>query len=108
MDEDAGDDRRRQPRYPLGKKARARMDGTGLDGTVRDISATGAGVDIDGRLDEDLEVHLDIEDFGHFPGTVARAMDDFIGVEFDLGEDEEMELIANIRRVSGGADDDEF
>lgn len=105
MDDDADDDRRRQPRYPLGKKARARMDGTGFDGTVRDISATGAGVDIDGTLDEDLPVHLDIEDFGHFPGTVARSMDDFIGVEFDLGEDEELELIANIRRVSGDDED---
>jgi len=103
---DDTEDRRRHPRFPLNKKARAALNGKGIDGTVRDISSSGAGVDIDGWLDEDLELRLDIEDLGQFPGHVARAMDDFIGIEFDLDEGETEDLIASIRRDYGPSDED--
>jgi len=103
---DETQDRRRHPRFPVNKKARAALNGKGVDGTVRDISSSGAGVDIDGWLDEDIELRLDIEDVGEFPGHVARAMDDFIGIEFDLDEGETDDLIDSIRRVHGPADDE--
>ena len=102
-----GVERRRFNRYPASQKARAAMNGEDRTGSIVDLSAGGAGVELDDPFAEDTEIELDIEDVGRFGGFVARSGDDFMGVEFELDEDEEDELIAGIMRLQTGLLDEE-
>lgn len=94
-----GREMRRLPRVTITKTVRTKGDGKEYKGTLKDISASGAAVISDADLEKDLFVDLDIEDLGRFPGRVARTFEDGVGVVFDIGEEEEERLLAELEEI---------
>ena len=92
-------DRRQHPRYEVSKKARTRSNGETHDGRIKDISAGGAAIRTEAKWEKDRVVEVDIEDMEPLEGTVARSLDDGIAVEFDLDEDDEERLLAEMSEI---------
>ena len=75
---------------------------TGDDGTthevgVQDISASGAGLVVDGVFENASFVELHMEGLGNIEAHVARDFAGGIGVEFDLSERHKKEMEAELR-----------
>jgi hypothetical protein len=101
-------DLRRHPRLPVEGDFRATVtDAAGVktDVHIRDISASGAGLIVDGAFENDSFVELHMERFGKVQGRVARKFIEGIGMEFNLDEADKdrfkKELIA-FRKAGGG------
>lgn len=63
---------------------------------LKDISAGGASVDLGMQAVKGKPVALEIEDMEPLEGRIARTFDDGFAVEFDLDEDDEDRLIADL------------
>lgn len=89
-------EKRRHPRITISKFVRTRDNVEAFDGTLKDISASGAAIDVDAKFEENFPVDLEIEDMGRFTGRVARSFDDGLAVHFELDEEEQKRLISEI------------
>lgn len=106
--DDSGTDKRRHERFAVDRKARTTAAEDEYDGTVRDISASGAAIEPEIGLNIGDDVEIDIADLGHFAGRIARTVDDeLFAVEFDLDSDEEDDLIAELRQIHDGISQEE-
>ncbi|OFX09054.1 MAG: hypothetical protein A2516_11725 [Alphaproteobacteria bacterium RIFOXYD12_FULL_60_8] len=80
----------------------------GTKGRVRDLSAGGVSIVLDGppkgRPGDEIEV--DIEHFGRFSGDVIRIMDEGLAMDFDLDEEGESRMIAELSGYRSGSDHD--
>ena len=92
-------ERRRHPRYPVSRKAKARSNGEVHHGRLKDISATGAAIHAGVRWEKDRVVELDIENMEPLEGTVARSLEDGIAIEFDLDQEDEDRLLAEMAEI---------
>ena len=63
-------------------------DGVEHEVTVKDNSAGGAGLIVDGPFENDAFVELHMNGYGKIPARVTREFVEGIGVEFELGEPE--------------------
>lgn len=96
-------DQRRHPRIAISKSLRARADSYEAVGSLIDISAGGAAVGLeDGKnfdsLD-DLEIELDIEDMTPVFGHITRSFDEGFAVVFDLDQEQEDLLLAEVMQI---------
>lgn len=77
------------------------QDGGIAEAMVRDMSLSGAGIDLDSsllaRFPRGGHLRISIDAVGTISATVARVRDDFIGVRFDLPESVERDLL--IRKI---------
>ncbi|MDP6805678.1 MAG: PilZ domain-containing protein [Rhodospirillales bacterium] len=96
---ESGSEKRRHPRVRVDKPVRAKAEGREHSGSLTDISAGGAALRVTAEIDEETEVELDIEDLRDLSGRVARVLDDGFAVEFELDEDEEDSLVAEIMGI---------
>ena len=94
----SGSDKRRYPRIALSKAARARVKkGEDQEAIIRDISASGASIQINPPLEENSAVEMEIDGIDHeIAGHVVRAFDDGVAVEFELEAAEEEALLREI------------
>ena len=99
MDRDIGRDRRRHQRLSISKPVRARWGAQEHDGATRDISASGAALQLEAQFEDEGLVELDIKDMSHLSGHVARLFDDGFAVEFDIDPDEEERLVGEIKQI---------
>jgi hypothetical protein len=100
MNDETSGRKERLPRHRIQKPVRASGKGVARDGNVRDISGSGAALDIDPAWDEDELLDLDIDDIGEMSGRIARSFEDGIGVRFvDLDEEEEEDLVEDLARL---------
>lgn len=100
-DDEGGAERRRYPRYRVKKGARTRSETHEHRGAVRDISASGAAIEPKAGMQQGEPVEVDIEDVGVFTARVTRVPDDDIfAVEFDIDEEEEERLIAELTQLN--------
>lgn len=100
MSEDTSGHKKRRPRHKIKRPVRASGNGVERDGHVRDISGSGAALEIESAWDDDDLLDLDIDDIGEMSGRVARSFDDGIGVRFvDINDDEEEELVEDLARL---------
>ncbi|MEX2615855.1 MAG: PilZ domain-containing protein [Alphaproteobacteria bacterium] len=103
----AGLERRKHERVKLDRAVTVR-DGAGThDGTLVDISLSGAAVNLDDDdfyFDSDQDIEMDMEDFGILTGSVVRILDDGFAMAFDLNEDSEERLITEISGYRSGSD----
>lgn len=100
MDQDTN--KRRHARRAVSRPARAVAGTLEIAVTVTDLSAGGAALHLESpveNLDEDALVDLYIEDMDPLPGHLARTFEDGIAVEFDLDEDEEDRLLAEVMEM---------
>ncbi|MDP6788287.1 MAG: PilZ domain-containing protein [Rhodospirillales bacterium] len=92
-------EKRRHRRVRVSKPVQAKTDSRQIEGSVTDISAGGAALNVDAEVDGESQVELDIEDMSPLSGTVARSYDDGFAVEFDLDEEEEDRLLTELTEL---------
>ena len=91
---------RRHRRVNVSKSFQAKTESRNYQGSVTDISASGAALSVDADVAQDeVLVELDIEDMSPLSGIVARAYDDGFAVEFDLDEEEEARLLSELTEL---------
>lgn len=103
----AGLERRRHERVKLDRAVTVRDGAETHDGTLVDISSSGAAINLDDddfQFDSDQDLELDMEDFGILTGSVVRMLDDGFAMAFDLDEDSEERLITEISGFRSGRD----
>jgi hypothetical protein len=100
-------ERRRHPRVPIERKMRGRSRGRIFEGSMVDISASGASFNAPVDPDENAEIEMDIEDISPLSGRIARVLDDGFAVEFDLNADEEDRLLAEVMEIYNDVRTDE-
>ena len=106
---ESGTDKRRHPRYPAKKPTRTVSRERHHKGNLKDISVSGASITPAAEFETGEPVEVDIEDVGSFPGRVARTPDDaFFAVAFEIDEDDEEPLLAEITRLRDDLLDEEF
>jgi len=91
---------RRHTRMDLPKNIRATLkgdDGTSHDVSVQDISASGAGLVVDGVFENASFVELHMEGLGGIKARVARDFAEGIGVEFDLSEKKKKDMEGELK-----------
>ena len=104
----AGSERRVHRRYPVSKTVRAASDTWRDTGTVRDISAGGAAIQIGPGLQQGDLIDLDIEGIGAVSGYVLRYEGDVAAVAFQADarrEDDIADAIGRLHRVMGADED---
>jgi hypothetical protein len=100
MSEDEPKQKQRLPRHQIKTPVRASGKGVERDGHVRDISGSGAALEIESAWDDDDVLDLDIDDIGEMSGKVARSFEEGIGVRFvDINDDEEDDLVEDLARL---------
>ncbi len=96
-------DQRRHPRVAISKSLRARAANYEGAGSLIDISAGGAAVDLADDVDfdpsDDIEVELNIEDITPVSGRIARSFEEGFAVTFDLDQEEEDLLLAEVMQI---------
>ena len=108
-DSETKDNKRRHPRHRIEKSVRAKAGNREGAGKTRDISASGAALDVDMELEEDELIELDIEDVGFMASQVARPLDDGFAVRFvDLEDEDEEHLIAELEDIKASMDVDDL
>ncbi len=106
---ESGSDKRRHPRYPAKKPTRTVSQERRHQGNLKDISVSGAAITPAAEFETGDLVEVDIEDVGSFTGRVARTLDDdLFAVAFDIDEDDEEPLLAEITRLHDDLVDEEF
>lgn len=96
-------DQRRHPRIAISKSVLATAKDMKATGTVVDISASGVAIelggDLDAYLEDDAEIELNIDDMSPLAGYVARSFEEGLAVEFDLNQEEEDQLLAEVMQI---------
>ena len=92
--------RRVHQRFDIERTLRAVADGELRLGRVKEVSASGAAIHLDQPLEEGTKITLDIEDLGSFTGHVeGQPREGFVSIKFDIDEEEEDHLIAEIMKI---------
>ncbi len=99
VDSNSDQNRRRHRRTAVTRPVRAKSGSREHLGATKDISVGGAALELDGKLEDEDLVELDIENMSPVSGRVARWFDDGFAIEFDIGEDEEARLLAEIAQI---------
>ena len=93
-------DKRRHPRYPLDERVQARSGEVEREGRLKDISGSGALVDLVAPLGNELFVELHVEGLGRLPGRVVRGREKEIAVKFNVDENEELRIAKKLKRIN--------
>ena len=103
----ADKDRRQHSRFKVAKTVRASSNGEEHHGSIKDISISGVAISTEARWEKDRVVEVDIDDMEPLEGTVARSLEDGIAIEFDLDEDDEDRLLAEMGEIRDAMRSDE-
>jgi len=68
-------------------------------GRILNISAGGAGIQLDVQLKDQSQIKVNIQDLGMIPATVVRKMRDGVAVKFQLSEDREKQFIDMVEGI---------
>ena len=99
---------RRHPRLPIARSVRAVQGGAEHEGSLTDISLSGAAVKMDADIDDERLVALHIADMSIVHGQVARSFDDGFAIEFADDDVDEDPFLADIMRIHGDIRTEEF
>ena len=94
-------DQRRYQRTEVPEHVKATIigeDGVELEVTVKDLSAGGAGLIVDGSFENDDFVELHMEGYGKIPARIKREFVAGIGVEFELDEPEKNDMEEELKK----------
>ena len=93
------DNRRAHRRSALVQQTRVRHDGGEQPGRILNISAGGAGLQMEVRLPDQTEITVEIENIGIIPAQVVRQMKDGVGVKFTFSPEREQMFIRQISKL---------
>ncbi|MEH6525199.1 MAG: PilZ domain-containing protein [Sneathiella sp.] len=74
-------------------------DGDQYQAKVLNISAGGAGISLDVRLEDQTRISVNVENFGVIPARVVRQLRDGVGVKFELSEEKEQAFIKQVTKI---------
>lgn len=89
-----GSERRGAERFETSRPFHATADGVVFEGLLKDISETGASLEISTPLKEGQVLEIDVEDAGRLTATVARTAEGRAGVQFTRSVDASREALA--------------
>jgi len=69
------------------------------NGRILNISAGGAGIQLDVQLKDHSQIKVNIQDLGMIPATVVRKMQDGVAVKFQLSEDKEQKFVEMVEKI---------
>lgn len=92
-------ERRRHPRVSISRPAHAKSGDDEREALVRDISAGGAALEVEADWEDGDYTEINIDDLSPLGGYVTRTFDDGVAVEFDLDEEEEDRLLAEVMEI---------
>ena len=93
-------DRRQHSRLGIQRVAIGQTAVRDFVGAVKDISVKGVALEAEAKPRVGDAVALDIQDVMPLKGYVSRTLEDGFVVTYDLGEDEEDELIADVMKIN--------
>ncbi len=103
IEDELADDRRTHQRFDIERTLRAVANGELRLGRITEVSASSAAIHLDKPLEEGTEITLDIEDLGSFSGcVVGPPRDGLVPIKFDIDEEAEDRLIAEIMKIYNG------
>lgn len=97
-----GDDNehRRHARIRISSKVSAVQENETYQGRVKDISLSGAAVEMEGDLDDEHLVELHIDDLADLTGHVSRTLEDGFAFAFDDPDEiDEEPFLSDVMRL---------
>ncbi|MCR9212660.1 MAG: PilZ domain-containing protein [Proteobacteria bacterium] len=91
--------RRAHKRVLVANSTTVAHDGDRYRARILNISAGGAGIRMDVRLEDQTRIAVDIENIGLVPATVVRQMKDGVGVKFELSVEKEKRFLRQISQI---------
>lgn len=96
MTEFEAENRRAHRRVVMTRETRIRHESDAHRARILNISAGGAGLQMEMRLPDGSEITLEIANIGLIPARVIRQIEDGVAVKFDFSEEKEQALIQRI------------
>ncbi|WP_334128801.1 PilZ domain-containing protein [Sneathiella sp.] len=96
MTESNIDNRRAHRRVMIARQGRVHHSAGAARACIMNISAGGAGLQMDMRLPDGSDITLEVGDIGLIPARVIRQLEDGIAVKFTFSAEKEQALIARI------------
>ena len=90
------ENRRVHRRVVMEKDTRICHGGGAARARILNISAGGAGLQMEMRLPDSTEITVEIENIGLIPARIVRQMADGVAVKFEFSEEKEQQLIRQI------------
>ena len=95
----ADDNRREHKRVLISAPAVVTADDKEFSGRILNISAGGAGINMDVQLVDDTRITVKIEDVGMIPARVVRNMQNGVAVKFEISAEKEKRFIEQITNI---------
>lgn len=95
----ADDNRREHKRVFVSTPAVVTADDNEFSGRILNISAGGAGINMDVQLKDDTRITVKIEDIGIIPARVVRNLQNGVAVKFEISEAKEKRFIEQITDI---------
>jgi PilZ domain len=99
MGKTMAENRREHTRVLVSGEATVVSGDTEYNGRILNISAGGAGIDLDVQLSDNTQVTVNIEDMGLIPARVVRNMKDGVGVKFEITKEKEERFVRQISEI---------
>lgn len=99
MSETNADNRREYRRILVSNPTTVESDDGSYSARILNISAGGAGIQMDVRLLDQTKLTVNIENIGMIPAKVVRQMQNGVGVKFEISEEKERRFIKKITEI---------
>jgi len=93
------ENRRAHRRVVMEKDTRIRHGGGAARARILNISAGGAGLQMEMRLPDATEITVEIDNIGLIPARIVRQLKDGVAVRFEFSEEKEQQLIQQIAGI---------
>ncbi|MCF8469052.1 MAG: PilZ domain-containing protein [Sneathiella sp.] len=93
------ENRRAHRRVLVSNGATITHDGDQHCARILNISAGGAGLQMEVRLPDATEITVEIDDVGFIPARIVRQMEGGVGVKFEISVEKERLFVEQIARI---------
>lgn len=91
--------RREHKRIIVSNPTKVQSGDAEYSGRILNISAGGAGIQMDVQLHDNSQITVNIDDVGMIPAKVVRNLKDGVAVKFMLSEEKEKQFIDMIENI---------
>ena len=99
MENTTAANRRQHKRILISSPTKVAAGADEYSGRILNISAGGAGIQLDVQLKDHSQIKVNIQDLGMIPATVVRKMQDGVAVKFQLSEEKEQKFIEMVENI---------
>ncbi|MBE7636971.1 hypothetical protein GUA87_08960 [Sneathiella sp. P13V-1] len=91
--------RRQHKRILVSSPTKVQSGDNEYSGRILNISAGGAGIQMDVQLHDNSQITVNIDDVGMIPAKVVRNLQDGVAVKFMLSEEKEQQFIRMVEGI---------